>query len=81
MSAGAELSWTTNGIGTFTGFTVTVTDTTTGRSYPVTVSGSRSSTVFTNLLPGDTYTVSISGTARMPSGASVTAATVTASIP
>lgn len=78
---GLSLSWTTNGIGTFTAFSVTVTDTTTGRSYPVTVSGSRSSTVFTNRVSGHAYTVSISGSARMPSGASVTAATVTASVP
>ena len=81
VSAGTKLSWTTNGIGTFTSFAVTVTDTTTGRSYPVTVSGSRSSTVFTNRVSGHAYTVSISGSARMPSGASVTPATVTASVP
>lgn len=79
--AGLALAWTTNGIGTFTSFALTVTDTTTSREHPVTVSGARSSTVFTDVLPGHAYTVSITGSARMPSGATVATEPVTASGP
>ncbi|MCM3500409.1 S8 family peptidase [Microbacterium sp. P26] len=77
-ASGMSLAWTTNGIGTFTSFSITVTDTTTGRAYPVTVSGDRSSTVFTDVQAGHAYSVSITGSARMPSGAELTADPVTA---
>ncbi|WP_144781989.1 S8 family serine peptidase [Microbacterium sp. BH-3-3-3] len=81
VSSGISLAWTTNGVGTFTTFAITVTDTTTGRSYPVTVGASRSSTVFTDVIPGHTYTISITGTATMPSGAVVTTDPATAAGP
>lgn len=80
-AAGLAIAWATNDIGSFTSFALTVTDTTTGREYPVTVSGSRSSTVFTDRQPGHAYTVLITGTARMPSGALVAMDPVTASAP
>ena len=71
-ASGIALSWTTNGIGTFTTFSLEVTDTTAGRSYPVTVSALRSSTVFTDVVSGHAYTITLTGSARMPSGALVT---------
>lgn len=78
---GVSLAWTTNGIGTFTSFSITVIDTTRGRTYPVTVSGGRSSTVFTATQSGHAYSVSITGSARMPSGVELTADPVTAAGP
>ncbi|MCM3500410.1 S8 family serine peptidase [Microbacterium sp. P26] len=69
---GLSLAWTTNGIGTFTAFSITVTDTTTTRVYPVTVSGTKSSTVFTNVVSGHPSSIRIVGTATVSSGASVT---------
>ncbi|WP_150951541.1 S8 family peptidase [Microbacterium testaceum] len=78
---GIGISWTTNDIGTFTSFSVTVTDTTTGRAYPVVVSLLRSSAEFIDVVPGHTYTVSVSGSAQMPSGAIVTADSVTVAGP
>ncbi|MCM3500411.1 S8 family peptidase [Microbacterium sp. P26] len=80
-SGGMGLSWTTNGVGTFTAFAITVTDTTTGIAYPVTVSGSKSSTVFTNVIAGHAYSITIIGTATVSSGASVTTDPVTATGP
>lgn len=81
VPSGISLAWTTNGVGTFTSFAVTVTDSTTGRAYPVTVGASRSSTVFTDVIPGHTYTVRVAGTATMPSGAVVTTDPATAAGP
>jgi len=78
---GIALAWTTNGIGQFTSFSITVTDETTGRTYPVTVSALRSSTVFTDVWQGHTYTASVTGTATMPSGEIVTTDPVTAAAP
>lgn len=80
-ASGMSLTWTTNGVGTFTSFSITVTDTTTGRTHPVTVSGGRSSTVFTATQSGHAYSVSITGAARMPSGVELTADPVTATGP
>ncbi len=80
-SAGIGLSWTTNGVGTFTAFSLTVTDTATGLAYPVTVSGTKASTVFTNVIPGHAYSIKIIGTATLSSGASVTTDPVTATGP
>ncbi|MFJ4158394.1 S8 family peptidase [Microbacterium testaceum] len=80
-AAGMALSWSTNDIGTFVSFSITVTDTTTGRSFPVTVSALRTSTVFTDVAAGHAYTVSITGSARMPSGAVVATDALTATGP
>ncbi|MDQ1173447.1 subtilisin family serine protease [Microbacterium testaceum] len=80
-SGGVSLSWTTNGVGTFTAFSITVTDTTTGLTYPVTVSGSRSSTTFTNVTADRSYSVTIRGQATLQSGASFTTDPVTAAGP
>ncbi len=80
-AAGMALSWSTNDIGTFLTFSITVTDTTDGRSYPVVVSATRSSTVFTDVLAGHSYTVSITGSARMPSGTVVATDPLTATGP
>lgn len=79
--AGLAVAWTTNRIGVFTAFAVTVTDVSTGQEYPVTVSATRSSTVFTDAQPGHSYTVRVTGSARMPSGAVVTTDPVTAAGP
>ncbi|MCJ1708023.1 S8 family serine peptidase [Microbacterium sp. VKM Ac-2923] len=79
--AGLAVAWTTNRIGVFTAFALTVTDRSTGQEYPVTVSATRSSTVFTDVQPGHSYTVRVTGSARMPSGAAVTTEPVTASGP
>ena len=79
--AGLALAWTTNRIGTFSSFALTVVDATTGQEYPVTVSAARSSTVFTDVQSGHAYTVSVAGTATMPSGAVVTTDPVTATGP
>lgn len=70
-SSGIDISWTRNDVGAAVTFAVTVTDTTTGRVYPVVVSGSRSSTVFTATRTGHAYSVTVGGTAGMPSGARV----------
>lgn len=74
--AGVALAWTTNDIGTPTAFSVTVTDTSTGRAYPVVVAGLHGSTVFTEVASGRTYSVSVTGTVRMPAGTASTTDTV-----
>ncbi|MDQ1137288.1 subtilisin family serine protease [Microbacterium sp. SORGH_AS 1204] len=79
--AGLALAWTTNRIGAFSTFALTVVDTTTGQEYPVTVSATRSSIVFTDAQSGHAYTASVVGTATMPSGAVVTTDPVTATGP
>ncbi|WP_144781987.1 S8 family peptidase [Microbacterium sp. BH-3-3-3] len=80
-SRGIGVSWATNGIGAFASFEVAVTDTTTGRTYPVVVSLLRSSAEFTDVVAGHSYTVTVSGSARMPSGATVTTDPVTVAGP
>jgi len=76
--AGVALAWATNDIGTFTTFSLTVTDTTTGREYPVVVSGGTTSTVFTDVVAHHAYQISATATVRMPTG-TVTTNTVNTS--
>lgn len=80
-SSGIALAWTTNDIGTFQSFSVTVTDTTTHRSYPVTVTALRSATVFLDVQVGHAYTAQVTGAARMPSGAVLATDPATATVP
>lgn len=68
---GLDISWTRNDVGAPVTFAVTVTDTTSGRVYPVVISGTKTSTTFTAMQTAHVYTVTIGGTARMPSGAQV----------
>lgn len=78
---GLALAWTTNRIGTFTSFSLVVTDTTTGDEHPVTVSGTRSTAVFTDVQSGHSYAARITASARMPSGAVVVTDPVAATGP
>ncbi len=77
-AGGEALSWTINDIGTVTSFAVVVTDTTTGRVYPVDVAGVTMSTDFLDLLPGHSYTVSVGARGTLPTGVAVTSDPVTA---
>lgn len=81
VTGGMRATWTTNGVGTFTAFSLEVTDTTSGRSFPVTVSGTRSSVLFTDVTTGHAYTVRITGSATTAAGARVTTDPVTAAGP
>ncbi|MDQ1122567.1 S8 family peptidase [Microbacterium trichothecenolyticum] len=76
-AGGQTLSWTVNDIGTVTSFAVTVTDTTTGRVYPVDIAGVTTATVFLDETSGHAYTVSVGATGTLPTGVVVTSAPVT----
>ena len=76
---GEALAWTINDIGTVTVFSATVTDTTTGRVYPVVIAGVTTSTVFLDGQAGHAYTVQVGATGTLPTGVVVTSDPATAS--
>lgn len=75
---GETLSWTVNDIGTISSFGVLVTDTTTGRVYPVDIAGVTTTTDFLDLTPGHSYTVSVGARGTLPTGVAVTSDPVSA---
>ncbi len=76
---GEALAWTINDIGTVSAFSATVTDTTTGRVYPVVIAGVTTSTTFLDGQAGHAYTVQVGAAGTLPTGVVVTSDPATTS--